>query len=209
MFGNALEAWLKPGQSGKLVSKGFHILTHRQLHQVCGCTCQKIHCQIRCRFLVQNVAQVLQSLIPIQPCKPLAVLLNFNDSQSQVSPILKSSFDNDKIWLISRNPGCLPGLDSITSVFCERPHTSSIVQDPSFPYLYIYDEKLCEQYHFFLNRARLCVYRLEHLHSSSDIINKWLIIMHTLAFPFWLYFYFYFMCSFVFTDLHTFVLLFK
>ena len=113
MFGNALEAWLEPGQSGKFVSKRFHILTHKQLHQVCGCTCHKIHCQIGCRFLVRNVAQILQSLIPIQPCNPLTVLFNFNDSQCQVSPILKSSFDHNKIWLISQNPACLPGLDSI------------------------------------------------------------------------------------------------
>jgi len=56
----------------------------------------KIHLQIRCRFLVWNVVQVSQSLIPIQHRKPLTILLNFNDSQHQVSPILKSSFDNFK-----------------------------------------------------------------------------------------------------------------
>jgi len=144
------------------------------------------------------------------------------------------------IYSSLNNMRCLHILPHITSVFCERPHTSSIVQDPSAFLICIFIMKSCVSniiffkscaalclqtwalaflfwciffilrgIILFLSCAALCLRTCAHLHSSSDIINKWLIIMHTLAFPFWLYFYFYFMRGFVFTDLRTLVLLFK
>ena len=95
-----------------------------------------------------------------------------------------------------------------TSVFCERPHTSSLVQDPSAFLICIFIMKSCVSniiffkscaalclqtwalaflfwciffilrgIILFLSCAALCLRTCAHLHSSSDIINKWWLII--------------------------------
>ena len=98
--------------------------------------------------------------------------------------------------------------ETITGVFCERPHTSSIVQDPSAFLICIFIMKSCvSNISFFLNHAWLCVYRLGHLHSSSDtyflscvgyyFIMRGFVFMdlHTLALPFWYWYWYNLSCA--------------
>src|SRR5882762_364059 len=69
-FGNALEACLEPSHCGKFVNNRFHILTHRQLQRVCGCTHHKVHLVVRYRITISTVHLWHQT--KIFPCTKLA-----------------------------------------------------------------------------------------------------------------------------------------
>jgi len=69
------------------------------------------------QVLVRNVAQVSQSLIPIHPRNLLTLLLNFSDSQRQVSPILNPALTTIKS---GSSVETLPAFLDWTTLFIDR-----------------------------------------------------------------------------------------